>query len=165
MDRADDQVACVGCLERYFKGFQIPHFAQNNDIRRLSEHMSDAFNKRRGVTADLPLVDIAFPMGVQEFHRVFKGDNITATAGVDMVNHGAECRTFAVSGRAGHQNQTLWFHTEFFQPFGQIEGLKRGQRIENRPQCNGDGISLTIDVHPKASYFRIGHTDVKVIFF
>ena len=63
-----------GCFNR----FQIPHFSNENDVRILPQDVAEGSAKTFCIGINLPLIDDAFFMTMEEFDRVLNGHNMTA---------------------------------------------------------------------------------------
>ena len=85
---AHDQVTRFCCRYRRVNGFVITHLSDQNHIWGLTQHGTKGFFKGLGVLSNLALVDDAGFVAVRELYRVFNGDNMDFTVGVNVVNHG-----------------------------------------------------------------------------
>src|SRR5277367_709384 len=104
------QVAGFGGQDGGGDGFQVAHFADQDDVRVLAQCSAQRGGEGRGVHFHFALVDETFFIAVQIFDRVFDGDDVLGAQRIDAVNHGGERRGFAGTGGAGSENQaTLLF--------------------------------------------------------
>ena len=71
-------------------GFEVAHFADQNDVGVLTKGSAQRGRKVRGVDFDFALVDEAALVAMQEFDGVFDGDEVIGAVGVDAVDHGGE---------------------------------------------------------------------------
>src|SRR5580658_3871485 len=99
------QVAGFGCKNGGGNGFQVAHFADQDDVRVLAKCSAQRGGEGRGVHFDFALVDETLFIAVQIFDRVFDGDDVLGAQRVDAVNHRGECSGFAGTGGAGGENQ------------------------------------------------------------
>ena len=103
MQRAEDQVAGEGGLDRGSGRFLVAHFADHDDVGVLPQQRSQHLRKRQpDFFLHLKLVD----QRQMEFDRVFdRADVVVHRA--DGVQRGVERRRFAAAGRAGDQDDAV----------------------------------------------------------
>src|ERR1700675_4900185 len=87
-------------------GFQVAHFADENNVRILTQSGAEGGREIRGVYFHFALVNKAFLVAVQELDRVFDGDEMVGAIGVDAIDHGREGGGLTGTGGAGYQYQT-----------------------------------------------------------
>jgi len=68
--------------------FEVAHFADQDDVRILTESGAQSGREVGGVDFNFALVDETFLVAMQELDRVFDGDEVIGAAGVDAVDHG-----------------------------------------------------------------------------
>ncbi len=77
---------------------------------------------------DLALVDEALPVLVHELDRILDRDDVIAAVLVDVVDHRAERRRLAGSGRARHEHEALVEATQLQDVRRQAQ-IRRGQDL------------------------------------
>ena len=87
-----------------FDGIEVPHFADEDHIRVLTEDGPEAVGIGAGIGPDLPLVDDAFVRGVHILDGVLQGDDMGLTGMVDPVQHGSQGGGLTGAGFAGDQH-------------------------------------------------------------
>src|SRR3989338_7265056 len=107
-------MTCLRYSEYGSGRFVIPHFANENDIRVLPEHIFQSSGKRAGIAAKLTLSDGGLVIGVNIFDRVFDGNYAATLKAVQMVNHSAQSGRFPAAGRPAHYHQSSRLEHEFF---------------------------------------------------
>ena len=105
MESAENQVARLGRSDCQGDCFQVPHLPDHHDIGILTECRAEGLGERMGIVSQFPLVDNRHLMGVNEFNRIFDGDDVLVTVLVDMVNHGCQRRGLTGTRGTGHQNE------------------------------------------------------------
>ena len=79
VQRAEDQVAGLGGLDGDGDRLQVPHLADEHDVRVLAQRGAQGLLEAVGVGADLALVDQALLVLVDELDRVLDGDDVVGT--------------------------------------------------------------------------------------
>ena len=113
-------------------GFEVAHFADENDVGILAQGAAESFGEVRNVDANLALSDQRFFVLMIIFDGVFDGDDVGLVAFfVDDVNHRGERGCFAGTSRAGDETETARFVEHF---------LDRGRQADllHRQQLGGD---------------------------
>ncbi len=95
VQRAKYQVAGFGSSQRQTNGLQVTHFADQNHIRVLTQGRAQRFGKPQRVTVHLALVDKALLGLVNEFDRVFDGQDMVMLVAVEVVDHRRQGRRLA----------------------------------------------------------------------
>ncbi len=149
MQRGEDQVTGLGDGEGGLDGLQVPHLADEHDVRILPEHVAERLLEGGGVRPDLPLVDHAGLVRVEVLDRVLDGHDVLAGLGVDLVDHGGQRGGFPAAGGAGDQHEAAGLE-------GQLGGDRRqaqlleGEDLEgDGAEGAGDGAALHVDVGPE----------------
>ncbi len=75
--------------------------------------------------SDLALVDQALPVLVHELDRILDRDDVVVAVPVDVVDHRAERRRLARTGRAGHEHEAL-------RQVAQLEDVRRETQLLGR---------------------------------
>ncbi len=110
------QVAGFGHRQRRRHGLQIPHFADQHDVRVLSQDVPQGLIEGVGVGEHLALVDQTVAVVVHEFDRVFDGHDVLVPFAVDLVDHRRQRRGLAAPGRSGHEHEPARQLGEFGRP-------------------------------------------------
>ena len=76
VQRAENQVAGRGGGDGQFDGFQVAHFADEDDVRVFAQRAAQRGGKGFGVHADFAVVHQAVLAFVDEFNRVFDRDDV-----------------------------------------------------------------------------------------
>ena len=105
MQRPENEVAGFGGFDRDRNGIEIAHFADEQDIRVLAECGTQRVLERIGVVVDLSLIDEAFLVFVDKFDRVLDRDDMVLAPLVYLIDHRAQRRRFAGTGRTGHDHK------------------------------------------------------------
>jgi len=99
------QVSGFGGCQRQPDGFQIAHFADEDDVRVLTQCGTQRLGKTQGVAMDLALVDQTLLRLMDEFDRVFDGEDMVVLGVVEVIEHRRQGGRFTRAGRAGNQHQ------------------------------------------------------------
>ncbi len=151
MQGAEDHVAGFGGMERGGDGFQIAHFADQDDVGVLAEAGAQSAAKGRGIDFHLALIDEAFLVAMQEFDGVFDGDDVLGTRRVDAVDHGRKRGGLARAGDAGDQHQAARFFADALGDGGKKELFKSANLGGNDAEHDADIAALLKDVDAEAS--------------
>src|ERR1700686_1187663 len=87
-------------------GFEVAHFADENYVRVLTKGGAESGREICSVYFHFALINKAFLVAVQELDRVFDGDEMVGTIGVDAIDHGREGGGLTGTSGAGYQYQT-----------------------------------------------------------
>ena len=107
VQRAEHQVAGLRGLDRDRDGLEIAQLADQHDVGILAHRRAQRRLEAVGVRADLALVDQAALVLVHELDRVLDRDDVVGARAIDVVDHRAQRRRLAGTGRAGDQHQAL----------------------------------------------------------
>src|ERR1700722_20800044 len=80
------QMAGLGSFQGDFNGFAVAHFANENDLRRLTQSGAQGESKSRGVGMQFTLGNGAFFVAMQKLDRIFDGKNARG----EMLSHAVE---------------------------------------------------------------------------
>jgi len=102
-------VTGIGCAHcgRETKG--VPHFANHDNVRILTQDVFKSMVKRKRVETNFTLLDHTLVILEDIFDWVFEGDDVLFGTGIDMFNHCRKGGGFAATGRTSHQKQ---YHEE-----------------------------------------------------
>src|SRR5438045_5877718 len=84
--------------------------------------------------AQLALVECRALRGMDEFDRVFEGDDVDGLFLVDLVEQRGQGRLLSAAGRAGHQDEPRFFLGDLFENRGQLQDLRRRDVTLKLPQ-------------------------------
>src|SRR3984957_15586211 len=145
------QVAGFGGENRGGNGFQVAHFADQNDVRVLTQSSAQRGGERGGVDFDFALVDETFFVAVQIFDRVFDGDDVLGAQRIDAVDHRGERGRLTGTGGAGSENQAALLFANLRKDAREFEFLDGANLGGNDAQDHADVAALLEHVHAEAS--------------
>ena len=105
MQGAEHQVTGFRSGQRQADGFQVAHFADENDVRVFTQCRTQCLGEAQGVTMDLALVDQALLRFVNEFDGVLDGKDVVVLGVVQVIKHRRQGGRLARAGRPGDQHQ------------------------------------------------------------
>ena len=121
VQRGQAQVAGFGEGDRVIHGFAGTDLADEDHVRRLAQGVLQRHLEGAGVDAHFALGDDAILVLVDEFDRVFDGDDVPAGVLVAVADHrGQRCR-LAGTGGTDEQHQTTFGHRQLLQDVRQLE--------------------------------------------
>jgi len=88
---------------------QIPHFADEDDVRVLTENVPKGGAKTFCIGVHLSLIDDALLMPVKIFDRILNGNDVRASFIIDLINHRGQRRRLSCSCWTRYQDQPFWF--------------------------------------------------------
>jgi hypothetical protein len=132
-------------------GLQVAHLSDQDDVRVLAQRGAQRALEALGVGADLPLVDQALLVVVDELDRVFDGDDVIGPVAVDVVDHRAEGRRLARARGPRHQHQALGQVTEGQDLLAQPQLLGGEDLAGDDPEHAPDALPIAEQVGPVAS--------------
>ena len=100
VQRAEDEVARLGRLDRDRHRLEVAQLADEDDVRILAQRGAQRLLERGRVHADLPLRDHALLVRVHELDRVLDRDDVIGARAIDEVDQRAERRRLAGARRA-----------------------------------------------------------------
>ena len=133
-----------------FDGFQVTHFADEDDVRILSQRAAQGLGETWNVDADLTLIDRRRLVGMVVLDGVFQRDDVVVHVLVDVGDHAGQSRRLTTSGRPGHQHQAAWPSNHLGDDCRRPQLLERQELVGNPPQHHGDGALLLEDGDTKA---------------
>src|SRR5208282_5040214 len=162
----ENHVTRFGRVQGGPDGFQVAHFAHQNDIWILTERSAQGCRERRRIDFDLALVHVAFFVAVQKFDGVFDGDDVLGARRIDAVDHGGEGGRFARAGHSGDQHQTARHVANLLDYLRQEQFVKRADFGGNDAEHQSHIAALLKYVHTEASQAgdAVGHIDFRGLF-
>ena len=119
MQCAKHQVTGFSEGDRVVHTFAGTNFANHDHVGRLSQSIFQRHFPTVGINADFTLGDDATLVFVNEFDRVFNGDDVAGRIHVAIADHRGQRRRFTGTGRAYKQNNTALGHCQGFDNGGQ----------------------------------------------
>ena len=107
MEGTEDQVSGFGGFDGDGDGFEVAHFADEDDIGVFAQGGAQRGLKAFGVDVDFALVDEAAFVGVNELDGVFDGDDVGGAVAVDVVDHGGEGGGFTGASGASDDDEAF----------------------------------------------------------
>ena len=101
----------LGDDQRRLDGLEIAHFADQDDVGVLPQHVLQRLGEAVRVGEHLALVDHRVLVLVHELDRVLDGDDVLGARVIDLVDHRRERRRLAAAGRAGDAIQDAEMRT------------------------------------------------------
>ena len=105
MQGGEDEMARLGGFEREGNGFQIAHFAHEDDVRVLTQGGAQGRAEGARIAPDLALVDEAAFGPVHKFDGVFDGDDVIMAVRVGVIHERGEGGGLAASGGPGDEDE------------------------------------------------------------
>jgi hypothetical protein len=102
--------------------------------------------------AELALVERRPLRRMNEFDRIFQGNDMHGLVLIDLVEQCRQRCRLAASGCAGDQDQPGLFLCDFGKDIGQSQGLDRGDFAFEFPQDDGEMALLAEDVDAEARF-------------
>ena len=155
VQRAERQVAGFGDLERGFHGFQVAHFADQDDVRILAEGGAQRVAEAVGVAVHFALVHQAVLVLVDVLNRILDGEDVLVPLRVDLVEHRRQRRRLAAAGGAGDQHQAARPIREVGEHRRQAELAEGADFFRNQPVDRADRAALVEDVAAEARADRL----------
>ncbi len=87
MQRGEDHIANFSRFQSQPDGLEVPHFANQDDIRVLSQRTPQCFVETQRIPVDFSLVHKAFLALVHKIDRIFDRQDELTTIIVDLVHH------------------------------------------------------------------------------
>src|SRR5690606_12028862 len=142
-------------------GFEVAHFADEDDVRVFTQGGVKGGGERLAVHADLTLADQASLSLVYELDRVLDGKYVSFEPLVDGIEHGGEGRGLARAGFARDEDHALGLLAQVVHDLRHLQFLE-GQRFGRyRPEDASEAIEVPHDVDAKARNARyfVGEID------
>ena len=99
MQRAKDQMAGLRRRESETNRLQISPFAHQNKIGVFSQSRTKSFIKALPIPMHFALIHWTFLTLVDEFDRIFNGQNMFVFCVADVIHHGSKGRALTRAGR------------------------------------------------------------------
>src|SRR5205807_4315561 len=91
------------------------YLAHQDDIRVFPEGAAQGGREGPGVGADLTLIDIAFPVLVDELDRILDGEDVVLPLVVHVVDHRGQGRGLPRPGGPGDEHEPAVFHRQLLE--------------------------------------------------
>ena len=142
----EDELPGLGSGQRRLDGLEIPHLAQQNDVRRLPQRRAQGLGVAQSVVGDLALAHDALVVGVEELDRVLDGDDVALSGLVNPVDDTGEGGRLAAPRRAGDEDKALLFAGKIDDRLRDVEAPVVGQVKIDRPQDGRQRVALLVGV-------------------
>jgi hypothetical protein len=150
MERGERQVSRLGNLQGGFNRLEIPHLANEHDVRILAEGGTQCVRKTVRIRVNFTLIDQTVLVRMDVLDRVLDRQNVVLTLGIDLVDHRGECRGLAAAGRAGDQHEAARALGQHGQHRRQPELAERPDLFRDEPVDCGNSAPLVEDVAPES---------------
>ncbi len=107
-----------------------------------------------GVRPDFALVDQALVRLMDEFDRVFDGQDMRVFIFIDVIDHCRQRGRFAGTGRAGDQHQAARLQRQLGKDARCVELFQRQDCRRNGPQHGGSAAILVEGIHAESRQAR-----------
>ena len=102
-----DEVPGFRGFQRNLNGLAIAHFANQDHFGRLAQSGPQRQAEARGIAVQLALVNGALLVRMDEFDRIFDGDDVPRFLDVDLVDDRSERGALAGAGWPGDQHNSI----------------------------------------------------------
>src|SRR6266849_133183 len=147
----ENQVAGFGGQQRGGDGFEVAHFADQDDVGILTESGAQSGGEVCGVDFDFALVDEAFLVAVEKLDGVFDGHQVVGAVGVDAVDHGREGGGLAGTGGTRDEDEAALLFANVADDRGKIELLDGADFGRNDAKDHADVATLLENVYAEAA--------------
>ncbi len=154
VERGDHEVAGFGGHERGFDRLEVAHFADDDHVGVLPQHVAQGALERADVAEHFFLNDDAAAIFVGELDGILDRDDLGAAIFVDRVDHEVERGRFAHAGRAGDENQAARQAGQFLDDGRQAEFLGRTNHGFAQPNRKLGTAGVQIDADAEAADAR-----------
>src|SRR5436309_2891411 len=107
MHRCEDKVAGLGSLQGDVHCLQVAHLTDEDDVRRLPEHVTKGDVEVIGVNSDFALAEDGLLIRVNELNRILDRDYVNASVLIDQVDYGRKRGGLAGTGWPRHKNEPV----------------------------------------------------------
>src|SRR6202790_4612775 len=107
MHTGKNEVAVFSGVEKNLERLPVADSADHNHARRLPQRRPQRQREIRRIAVQLALVHRRFLVPVQKLYRIFDRKNVITVFAVYTVNQSGECRRFARSRSARHQDDPI----------------------------------------------------------
>ena len=164
MHRRQHQMPRLRRRQHRGDGFGVPHFAHDDDVRVLAQHMSQRAVERMHIRQHLLLHHDGAVVPMHELDGVLDGDDLAATLAVDEVDEVIERRGLARARRAGDEEEPVWPAHQLIDLDWQSQLLPRGDALTTEAKAHlGMTVSL-IERHSNPADHRMPHGDAELPF-
>ena len=108
VQRREHQVASLSERQRDRDAVEVAHFAQEHNVRVLTQSAPQTVGEAEHVGAHLALVDHRSLVIVHVLDRVLDREDVARPLLVDSVDHRGEGGALSRAGRAHHKHQSIW---------------------------------------------------------
>ena len=146
-----------------FHSFLIANLADEDDVGCLAQGVFQGGEPVVGVHADFALGNDAVFVRMDEFDRVFNGNNVAVAVFIAVVDHGGQRSGFARACAADENHQPAFLHGDFFQHFGQFQVVHfRNHAVDDADdECHRAALNHGVDTETRHAV----EADGKVTFF
>ena len=150
MHGGDDGVAGLGGGDGGADGLGVPHFAQQDHIRRLPQAGPQGGEIILGIDGDLPLADDAALIFMEVFDGILQGDDVAIPGAVDLVDDAGLGSGLAAAGGASEQDHAVGDIGQVHDLLGDVDLLPLGNVKGDYPHhsCQGVPLPVGIDTEP-----------------
>jgi hypothetical protein len=160
VQRAEHQVAGFGRRQRQADGFQVAHFADQDDVRVFAQRRAQGVGEGQRVRPDFALVDQALLRFMHEFDRVLDGQDVAVVVFVDVIDHRRQRRRLARTGRPGDQHDAARVLGNFLEDFRAVQLFQRQHLGRNGPEDGGGAALLVEGIDPETR--QVGNLEGEV---
>src|SRR5580704_8146047 len=156
------QVAGFGCENGGGDGFEVAHFADQDDVRVLTKRGAQRGGERCGVHFHFALIDETFFIAVQIFDWIFDGDDVLGAQRIDAVNHGCQRGGFSGTSGAGGENQAALFFADRGENARELEFFDGANFCGDDAQDHTDVAALleNVDAETSEAGDAVGHVEL-----
>ncbi len=139
---------------------EVAHLAEQDHVGVLAQPGAERLGEAAGVGADLPLVDDAALVVVEELDRVLDREDVRRPGVVDLVDQRRKRRRLSGAGWPGDEHQPARPAGKLVQGVGQAEILERENLVRDQAERRADAVALEEDVDAEARDAGDGVRDV-----
>ncbi|CAM3097685.1 hypothetical protein PSPL106493_06385 [Pseudomonas plecoglossicida] len=154
MHRCQHQVPRFRRPQRQAYRLEISQLADHDHIRVLTQRTAQALGKVPAVSADLALVDQAALTAVDNFHRVFEGDDVQTALTIELIDQGRQGAGLAAAGWPPDQDQPIGIPRNSSIHFFQCQLTQCRDAPGNEAKGRRRAIQLAKQIETKASQWR-----------
>jgi hypothetical protein len=154
MEGAQDEMPRLGGGQADLDRLPIPHFADEDHLRRLAERGPQSARKGIEIVPHLPLIEGGHLVGMGVLDRIFEGDDVDRLLFIDIIEERRERRRLAASRRTGHEDDPVLLLGHLVEGLGKVhllEGRDPGLQLS---QDDGVVPPLRENVHAEAGLAR-----------
>ncbi len=163
MQRAETEMASLGERDGSLHGLGVANFADQDNVRGLTQGILQRRLKRVSVGADLALGDDRLFMPMDELDGIFDRNDMSGFAGITVVDHRRQRGRLTGTSRAYHQDQTALRHGNVLEDRRQTHVIERQHIGLNAPHNHRAGTSLHeyVDTKTRHTRQRLGEIHLK----